>query len=161
MKSVGIAYLLWLISGCGALGFHRFYLGKIPTGVIWMFTGGVCMIGSIYDFFTLPSQVRKANMERAMLNAYGLQDIRDIQKMSIVKEVETVERSILHLAKENQGLITATEVALAANIPLEKAKKALDELVTKGFAEIRVRKTGTIVYALPEMMDKNAPFEDF
>ncbi|MDR1107200.1 MAG: NINE protein, partial [Treponema sp.] len=31
MYSVGIAYLLWFLSGFGALGFHRYYLGKIPT----------------------------------------------------------------------------------------------------------------------------------
>ncbi|MDR0374960.1 MAG: TM2 domain-containing protein [Treponema sp.] len=70
MYSVGIAYLLWLISGCGALGLHRFYLGKIPSGLLWMFTGGLCMVGSIYDFFTLGGQVRKANMERALLDGY-------------------------------------------------------------------------------------------
>jgi len=62
MYSVGIAYLLWLISGFGALGFHRFYLGKIFTGLLWMFTGGLGTIGSIYDFITLPGQVREANI---------------------------------------------------------------------------------------------------
>jgi TM2 domain-containing membrane protein YozV len=65
MYSVGIAYLLWLISGFGALGFHRFYLGKFFTGLLWMFTGGLGMIGSIYDFITLPVQVMEANRRRS------------------------------------------------------------------------------------------------
>ncbi len=60
--NVGVAYLLWLISGCGALGFHRFYLGKIGTGLLWMFTGGLGGIGLIYDAITLPRQVRDANI---------------------------------------------------------------------------------------------------
>jgi TM2 domain-containing membrane protein YozV len=64
MYSVGIAYLLWLISGFGALGFHRFYLGKIFTGLLWFFTGGLGMIGAIYDLITLPAQVMEANMRR-------------------------------------------------------------------------------------------------
>jgi TM2 domain-containing membrane protein YozV len=64
MYSVGIAYLLWLVSGFGALGFHRFYLGKIFTGLLWMFTGGLGMVGSIYDLITLPAQVMEANMRR-------------------------------------------------------------------------------------------------
>jgi hypothetical protein len=68
MYSVGIAYLLWLLSGFGALGFHRFYLGKIFTGLLWMFTGGLGMIGSIYDLITLPGQVRDANMRYVFFN---------------------------------------------------------------------------------------------
>ncbi|HPA71867.1 MAG TPA: NINE protein, partial [Spirochaetota bacterium] len=39
MKSKGIAYLLWLLSIFGWLGLHRFYIGKIGTGLIWIFTG--------------------------------------------------------------------------------------------------------------------------
>ena len=68
MYSTGIAYLLWLLSGFGALGFHRFYLGKIPTGLLWMFTGGLGMFGAIYDFFTLPGQVREANLRSALFD---------------------------------------------------------------------------------------------
>ena len=166
MYSIGLAYLFWLISGCGALGLHRFYLGKIPTGVLWMFTGGLGMIGSIYDFFTLPSQVREANIR----NALFLRDRRHFHHhrghfmpdyRSRLPNEESVERVILRLAKQNKGMITVTELALEANIPLEAAKKDLDALVSRGIAEMRVRQTGTIVYTLPELMDRDAPLEDF
>jgi len=70
MYSVGIAYLFWLFSGFGALGFHRFYLGKILTGLLWMCTGGLGMVGSVYDFLTLPGQVREANIRQAILDSY-------------------------------------------------------------------------------------------
>lgn len=80
MYSVGIAYLLWLVSGFGALGIHRFYLGKIPTGLLWMFTGGLCMVGSIYDFFTLAGQVETANMRRAFFNNARSQYNRETPK---------------------------------------------------------------------------------
>jgi TM2 domain-containing membrane protein YozV len=172
MYSVGIAYLLWLISGFGALGFHRFYLGKIPTGLLWMFTGGLGMFGSVYDFLTLPGQVREANIRNALYDrrtqSVGQQEswryANDAQ-FKVVNgknsEKESPERVILKLAKENSGILTVSEVALGANITIDEAKKILDTLVTKGFAELRVRKSGSLVYVIPDMADKDEPLEDF
>jgi len=174
MYNVGIAYLLWLLSGCGALGFHRFYLGKIPTGLLWMMTGGLGMIGSIYDFLTLPGQVREANIRNALYDrrtqqppAAGQQEswryANDAQYRVVngKHEKESPERVILKLAKENSGVLTVSEVALGANITIDEAKKMLDTLVTKGFAELRVRKSGSLVYVIIDMADKDEPLEDF
>lgn len=44
------------------MGIHRFYCGKVVTGLLWLFTGGLFMIGWIIDFFLVPSMVREANM---------------------------------------------------------------------------------------------------
>jgi hypothetical protein len=169
MYSVGIAYLLWFL-GFGTLGLHRFYLGKVPTGILWMCTGGLCMAGSIYDFLTLPGQVREANIRKALNDSrmagrpvnepQGWRYVNDAQTR-IVREKENLERIILRQAKENSGILTVSDVALAADVPLEEAKKTLDALVSKGFAELRVRKSGTLVYTLPEFMDKDEDLEDF
>jgi len=167
MYSVGIAYLLWLISGCGALGFHRFYLGKIPTGLLWMFTGGLGMIGSIYDFFTLPGQVREANIRRAIhsgvnININNQPSWRTVNdgEVHIVREKDSVEHIILKLAKEKKGILTASDVALAAKISIDDAKRDLDALVNKGFAELRVRQSGALVYTIPDFMDKDESLVD-
>jgi predicted transcriptional regulator len=65
------------------------------------------------------------------------------------------------VAKHNKGIVTASELALEANISIDEAKKNLDTLVSRGFAEIRVRKSGSLVYTLPELMDSDSPLEDF
>ena len=171
MYNLGLAYLLWLFSGCGALGFHRFYLGKIPTGVLWMLTGGLGMIGSIYDFFTLPGQVREANLRRALYERNPYQQsldgsdwryANDAQSRVIkTTEKEPPERVVLKIAKENKGILTVSELALGANISIEEAKKYLETLVSKGFADLRVRKSGSLVYVIPDLLDKDEPLEDF
>ena len=159
MYSVGIAYLLWLLSGCGIFGLHRFYLGKIPTGIMWMCTGGGFVIGTIYDFFTLPRQVREANIRRAILESSIRQNIDNRQPWrnvtGSVHEKESIERVILKLAKTNKGILTASELALSANISIEEAKKCLEAMVSKGFAELRVRQSGTLVYTIPDLMDSD------
>ena len=37
----------------GYLGFHRFYVGKIGTGILWLCTGGIAGIGVIVDFIMI------------------------------------------------------------------------------------------------------------
>lgn len=37
----------------GGLGIHRFYEGKIGTGILWLCTAGLCGIGWIVDFIMI------------------------------------------------------------------------------------------------------------
>jgi TM2 domain-containing membrane protein YozV len=52
----------WLLQTfLGAFGVHRFYMGKIWTGLLWLLTGGLFLIGWLYDFCTLNRQVDELN----------------------------------------------------------------------------------------------------
>jgi len=172
MYSVIIAYLLWLVSGFGVLGFHRFYLGKIPTGLLWMFTGGLFGLGAIYDLLTLPRQVQEANLRQALLDQLRrrgtgettMRYANDAQFRVMngkASEKERPEQAALKLARENKGILTVSDVALGADIPMEEAKKLLESLEARGFAELRVRKSGSLVYVIPDMLDKDEPLENF
>ncbi|MDR2096818.1 MAG: TM2 domain-containing protein [Treponema sp.] len=164
MYSVTLAYLLWFLSGFGALGLHRFYLGKYRSGILWLCTGGLFIVGSIYDFFTLGGQVRDANLkvELAELRARKPSvQWRNVTNEGRREPKDSIERSILKVAKEKKGVITPAEVALSSNISIDEAKKELDTMLSKGYVEMRVRKSGTIVYTIPEMMDGDSELEDF
>lgn len=160
MYNVGVAYLLWLLSGFGALGFHRFYLNKTATGVLWLLTGGLGMFGSVYDFFTLSAQVREANIRAEIRRALDMRERSPLAPQFRYGDKESLERTILRVAKKNSGLATASEVALEADATIEDAKTALEKLAAKGFAEMRIRKSGAVVYAFTEFMNDDSGFED-
>lgn len=63
-KSLLASYLLLIL--LGALGVHRFYLGKWGTGILYLLTGGLMVFGLIWDLFTLPGQVKQINAQRAV-----------------------------------------------------------------------------------------------
>lgn len=50
-----------LLTFFGLLGFHRFYMGKIGTGILFLLTGGFLTIGWLYDFCKLNEQISAIN----------------------------------------------------------------------------------------------------
>lgn len=172
MYSTGLAYFLWLISGVGALGFHRFYLGKWGTGILFMATGGLGGIGSFYDLVTLPLQVREANLRNAYREAIYDRNtnsrpdfIESDFKKSMRSEIkkDSLERVILKTARENQGIVTPSEVAVESGLSIDQAKRALEKLVSNGHADIRVVKNGNMVYFFQDFSKGNThpDLEDF
>jgi len=50
-----------LLTFLGVFGLHRFYMGKWVTGILYLLTGGVLLLGVIYDYWTLNRQVSEKN----------------------------------------------------------------------------------------------------
>ena len=53
-----------LLTFLGIFGIHRFYMGKWFTGILYLFTGGLFLIGYIYDYWTLNDQLTILNSEQ-------------------------------------------------------------------------------------------------
>lgn len=64
MRSTTAAYLLWCLIFVGLGGIHRLYAGKVLTGLLWLFTGGLFLIGQIIDLFLIPGMIEMANLKR-------------------------------------------------------------------------------------------------
>lgn len=57
--------LAWiLLTFLGLFGVHRMYQGKWLTGVLYLFTGGLCGLGVLYDFWTLNDQISILNAQK-------------------------------------------------------------------------------------------------
>jgi hypothetical protein len=81
-------------------------------------------------------------------------------ELSDYRRKESLERTILRVAKKNAGIATPSEVALEADAPIAEAKLALEKLASKGFAEMKIRKSGAIVFVFSEFVPDNSDFED-
>ena len=54
--------LAWIfLTFLGYFGVHRFYMGKYISGAIYLCTGGLFVIGYIYDYWTLNEQIDEIN----------------------------------------------------------------------------------------------------
>ena len=167
MYSKAIAFVLGIISFVPPFsGLLRFYLKRNVTGVLYSLTAGFCFIGNILDIVQIPQMVKQANMELKRREMRFLDDpeenLSGVREIEYRKREESIEKQILRSAKGNRGYTTPSEVALESDVSIEEARQALDYLVSKGFAEMKVSKTGTIVYHFPDILTPGAEntFED-
>lgn len=52
-----------LLTFLGIFGVHRMYMDKWLTGILWALTGGLFLIGWVYDYWTLNDQITIENAE--------------------------------------------------------------------------------------------------
>ena len=58
--------LAWILQTFGGLfGLHRMYMGKWLTGILYLLTGGLFLIGYIYDYWTLNTQIHEIHLKEA------------------------------------------------------------------------------------------------
>jgi hypothetical protein len=149
--SRGTAYLLWALCLFGVSGIHRFYLGRIGTGILWLCTWGLFGIGNVVDLFTLPRMV-----DDESTHLPGPASGRRLDLAETADSTESIETVILRAANAHGGVVTPAEVAVGGDYSLDDAKACLDDLVSRGHAEMRVRRSGGMVYVFPDLLTTEA-----
>jgi len=60
-RDTGLAYALWVLGVFGLCGVHRLYMGRWVSGLIWLFTFGLCGVGQLIDAVMMPRMVEDTN----------------------------------------------------------------------------------------------------
>lgn len=178
MKSLMLSYLLWLLGG--PLGIYKFYLGRPFVGLLYMVTGGLFMIGWIVDFFTLPRQVRIANLlqqNQSETLSSELQREMDVLKRALhdLLNRDTGQRQtawrdtvsklvqprltdddlmlgLLKAAKRHGGRLSVTDGVIETGAPFSEVDRVLQAMLSTGYVYMdNDTTTGVVVYVFKEI----------
>lgn len=178
MKSLLLSYVLWFFGGL--FGLHKFYLGRPLLGLLYFFTGGLFMIGWIVDFFTLPRQVRIANLL--------LQNATETLSGELQREIETLKRglhdwlergpargetawrdtvkklikprltdddlmlALLKAAKHHAGRLSVTDGVMATGASFTEVERILQAMLNTGYVYMdNDPATGVVIYVFKEL----------
>ena len=159
-KRSWIAYLLWFLCVLGVCGAHRFYVGEIGWGVVYLLTFGFCGIGQFIDLFTIPGMVRRRNLvDRALSEDLKNDAIRNatmvISGISAANLPNTkqsskndVQKIVLDLLEDGKKL-SAGRITAMSDLPYSEIRKELKILVTNGVLKEIADKDGASKYYLP------------
>jgi TM2 domain-containing membrane protein YozV len=166
IKSKTVAYLLLIFLGW--LGIHRFYLGKIGTGILYLLTLGFGGIGILIDLFTLGHQVDMYNLvngptiggnqsQNVVVNVTApaatpqvLSDTAFTPQIAPIAQIKiSAEKAIIALADKTPTL-TLRQIISSADLDMEEAENAIKKLVAKGIAKEEVDASGKSTYTFDE-----------
>lgn len=155
MNSKGTSYLLWLSIFLGVGGLHRFYNGKMISGLIWLFTGGFFGIGQLIDLFLIPEMVDEHNIKtsRRLGSAFDQPTISRVYQPPASKPtVEQLRMKLLKAAQGRGGKISITQGVADTGADFAEVEAMLLGMAKKGHAAIQNdSNTGAVVYAFPEL----------
>ena len=69
--------LLAALGFVGAAGLHRLYLEEFALGLVYLFTAGLCLIGTIYDVIKYKDLALRYNQDVALEVAETVQSVYD------------------------------------------------------------------------------------
>lgn len=151
MNSKGTAYLLWLSIFLGIGGLHRFYNGKMLTGLLWLLTGGLFGVGQLIDLLLIPDMVDSHNRRRS--SSLYLPGQPTISQPVIAKLTDKqLQLQLIRAAQVRGGKISVTQGVLDTGADFPEVETALVGLAKKGHVDIQNdTRSGAVVYAFPEL----------
>lgn len=162
--NVGIAYILWALCFFGASGVHRLYMGKIGTGLLWLFTFGLCYLGNFIDLFLIPSMVEDSNFRyRLKLGFVASGNLSPTSQPAVSQRQvstkppgkltpEQLRIELVRAAAKTSGRLSVTQAVLATGADFKVVEDTLQAMLQSGYISIdNDPDTGVVVYTFPEL----------
>ncbi len=132
-----------LTTGAVIYGLWYFHIFPVPVG--WMVFLGVV-------FGVLPVLAGFRHMAREVTDRQrAKREALEGQKAQVVERKDSLEKTVLQIAKDRGGVVTPALVVLHSDLHLAEAEKVLGDLAARGYAEMRLKENGTIDYVFHDL----------
>jgi hypothetical protein len=150
-------------------------------GLLYFFTGGLFVIGWVVDFFTIPRQVRIANLlsqnapeglgadlrrelEMVKRSLHAWLESTPAPRQPVVHEAlkkllkprpsnEDLMLALLRAAQQQGGRLSVTDGVLATGVTFIEVERVLKAMVNSGYVYMdNDPMTGVVVYVFKEIM---------
>ena len=133
----GVAYILWAFGLMGFCGIHRFYSGKITSGLVYLFTLGFFGVGQFIDLFLIPGMTKERNLY--LLYESTVKSRNNSPQVTLVKSEEPKTDPMLVLlraAAQHDNVLSIGQAMLATELPLETVEALLNKALKQGLAHV-------------------------
>ena len=165
-KKKAVAYVLVFVGLTGVCGLQRFYVGKIGSGILYLFTIDFLGIGQFIDLFLASEMVDDYNRRKGFVLP-GQYIAPSAQQQVVVNIGEHVSSAISGLGGGQQAKEVASQtldqkilqrchdesasmgqICIVAGVDVKEVKDAVDRLTAEGLLHADIDEAGVIRYRL-------------
>jgi TM2 domain-containing membrane protein YozV len=145
-----IAYILWAFGLMGFCGIHRFYSGKITSGLVYFLTFGFWGVGQFVDLFLIPEMAKERNID--LLYEATVDSRNNNPQVTLVNPDATAKNQdpmlvLLRAAAAHNSVLSVGQAMLATQLPLDQVEVLLSKALKQGLANVdNDEHTGAVRY---------------
>lgn len=148
-RTLATSYVLWGVGTLGVCGLHRFYNRRPLSGLLWLFTLGLCGFGQLADLLLIPDLVKQANQRALLEDALSALDQAEGEELAM-----PLERQLLLLARRSgpQGFTlndALVDLQLPRSIDSAVVRAEIERLLHGELLDVGNDERGRVVYREP------------
>jgi TM2 domain-containing membrane protein YozV len=148
-RTLAVSYLLWGAAAFGVCGLQRFYNRRPLSGLLWLFTLGLCGFGQLADLLLIPDLVKQANQRALLEDALSALAQAEGEEMAV-----PLERQLLLLARRagaqgftlNDALV---DLQLPRSIDSGMVRAEIERLLQVELLDVGNDERGRVIYREP------------